>query len=330
MSGGGPPERWLVLRVERPSDPGAAELAVEALLELPVRGVEERDEHFLVYLPSPDGGDPSPAGDDPSPAGNDPSPAGGGSDRIVGRVAAVLEQVVGAPLDIEVRWQPHEEWEESWRRGLAPRRVTSRLVVSPSWMDPELRPGELLVVVDPGMAFGTAEHPTTRGSLRLLDRLVEPGDRIADVGAGSGILSIAAARLGASEVVALELDAWSCAAARENVELNGVTDRVRVHEKAVAPGFLPDEAPFDGVVANIESGILVPLLPGFHAGLRPGGWIVLSGILTGEAADVTGAATDAGFAPEAEEEEEGWWTAAFRSEPETESVTSRPSGDAAR
>src|SRR5690606_29236824 len=133
------------------------------------------------------------------------------------------------------------------------------------------------------MAFGTAEHPTTRGSLRLLDPLVEKGIRVADIGAGSGILSIAAALLGAGRVIAVEMDPWSCRAARENTVLNGVDDRVEIREERVGPELLPGEGPFDGIVANIESGILRPLLPSFARDLRESGWLVLSGILQTEA-----------------------------------------------
>lgn len=117
---------------------------------------------------------------------------------------------------------------EIWRRGLAPRRVTPRIVVSPTWEVPTLTPHEHLVSLDPGLALGTAEHPTTRGALRLLDSRLRAGDRVADVGTGSGILAVAAARLGAGSVLALDVDPWPAAVARDNVERNGLSDRVRV------------------------------------------------------------------------------------------------------
>jgi ribosomal protein L11 methyltransferase len=292
--GAGAPDRWLVLRVRCPADPDRAALAVEELLALPARGVEERDGRLVVYLPPPGDGDPAP---------------------VVERVARRLGPILGEPPRVEARWQPHEAWEERWRRGLAPRRVTSRLVVSPSWCDPRLAPGEIGIIVDPGMAFGTAEHPTTRGSLQLLDRLVEPGHRAADVGAGSGILSIAAARLGAVRVLALESDPWACGAARENVERNGVEERVEVVEAVVTPRFVAGALPLDGIVANIESGVLVSLLPGFRAGLAPGGWLILSGILESEAGGVREAAASEGFRFASEVREDGWWSGAFVSGP---------------
>ncbi len=289
--GGAGPDRWLVVEVDRPADPDHVGLLVEELLTFPVRGVEELEDGLAIYLVA----------------------EGREASEIVDEIRLRLDRVLDAPVDVRFRWQSHQAWEESWKRGLEPRRITSRLVVSPSWVDPELEPGDLLVVVDPGMAFGTAEHPTTRGSLRLLDRLIEPGQRVADVGAGSGILSIAAACLGADEVVALEVDPASCETARENLRRNGVANRVRVEERDVTPDFLPGEALFDGIMANIESGVLLRLVSAFRSGLRGGGWLILSGVLADEAAHVRSAAERAGFRFHTKDCEGGWWSAAFTS-----------------
>jgi ribosomal protein L11 methyltransferase len=177
-----------------------------------------------------------------------------------------------------------------------------------------------VIVVDPGMAFGTAEHATTRGALRLLDPRVRPGDRVADVGTGSGILAIAAALLGAGDVLAVESDAWACAVALENVVRNEVADRVRVLGVEVGPELLPGEPPFDVLLANIESGTLRRLLPGLRGGVRTGGYAILGGVLLDEADGIVRAALEAGFSLDGEDREEGWWTGAFRA-----SLPSRPS-----
>ena len=183
--------------------------------------------------------------------------------------------------------------------------------MSPTWAEPVLRPGDRLLTLDPGIAFGSAAHPTTRGCLRLLVERVRPGQRIADVGTGSGILAIAAALFGARPVLALDSDPWACAAATENARRNGVSGVVSVVEAAVGTEFLPGEAPFDGIVANIESGPLVRRLDGFRGGTRRGAWAILGGILEEESAWVEAAAVRAGFSLEATDSEAGWWSGAF-------------------
>jgi ribosomal protein L11 methyltransferase len=287
-----PPDRWLVLRVPEPGDEDRRGLLVEVLRELTPHGVEERPDALVAYLPAPE-----------------ESP-----ESLAQEIGERLAQSVGetVPLRVETTWQAHEAWSDLWREGFRARRITSRIVVAPTWDPPDPEPGDVILTLDPGMAFGTAEHPTTRGCLRLLDPRVLPGSRLADIGAGSGVLSIAAALLGAAQVLAVELDPWAVSVARENVEINGVEDRVEVRAAAVGPSFLPGEAPFHGIVANIEAGILLPLLPGFQGGLEPGGWVILSGILGTEAAGVVEAAEALGLELEEEDREESWWSGAFR------------------
>lgn len=276
--------------MESPRAEDVRELLIEELLSLPTRGVEDRGDDLVVYLPPP----------------------GEAVEQLLETIRERIARVTGSEVPgIRFRWQEHEEWDDVWRRAFRPRRVTDRLVVSPSWEEPPLEPGDLLITLDPGMAFGTAEHPTTRGCLRLLDGAVRPGDRVVDVGAGSGILSIAAALLGAGRVLALEMDEWACTAAEENARTNGVEGKVTVLTLAVGPEFLPDEAPADGIVANIEAGALTALLPGFRSGLAPGGWLILSGILSHEARGVIQAAGEAGFSLRRPDREDAWWSGLF-------------------
>lgn len=328
MSGSVAPSRWLVLEVPRPDDPERSALVVEILMELASHGVEERDDHLLAYLPDPDDAEQVPVllealtrqlgpllgpstdgrprdGGEDRRHGEDPSDGEGQTD---GEDGSVSEDRV--PL-IHHRWQSHEDWKESWREGLGPRRIGERIVVSPPWSEVDLREDEILLVIDPGMAFGTAEHPTTRGCLRLLEARLTPGERVADVGTGSGILAIAALRLGAVHVVALEPEPWSCEAARANAEVNGVSGRLEIREERVGVDFLPGKEPFDGIVANIESGVLLPRLPGLRRGLRAGGWLVLSGIQLSEAASIRTAAEMAELDFEAEDREGEWWSGLF-------------------
>jgi ribosomal protein L11 methyltransferase len=268
-----PSARWLELGVRCVSAGDLAPLLVDGLLELGGRAAEERDGWFVTHVQSPQD-----------------------LDAFRERAESMLSSLTGLDdIEVSTKWREDEDWAETWKRGLGFRRITDRVAVRPSWVAEPDGPPEIVVVLDPGMAFGTAEHGTTRGCIRLLDRVVSTGESLLDVGAGSGILAIAAALLGASEVIALEGDALACEALAENLERNGVEDRVRLIEGLVDSSGLASYGPVDGVVANIESATLARLLAGFAGALRPGGWLILSGILAEEWPPLRDAAEAAGL-----------------------------------
>lgn len=253
--------RWLEVHV-RAAVPGDLRgLVADALVGAGARGVEERDGSFIAWFEEPE------------------DPPG-----FVKSITVQLASDIGERgLRVEYGWQDHEEWAETWKRGLTSRRITDRIIVHPSWIEPEgVREGDIIVQVDPGMAFGTAEHGTTRGCLRLLDGLVSAGDALLDVGAGSGILAIAAAHLGASSVIAIEADSLACEAMRENLTGNGVDSVVQVVEAFATSEDLGSRGPVDGIVANIEAGLLEPLFDGCVRALHGTGWLIVSGILDHE------------------------------------------------
>lgn len=278
--------RWLEVGVRAPADADRAALVVEGLIALGGRAAEERDGWYVTHLESP--------GDVAS---------------FEAEARGVLRAVTGLQ-DVELRtnWREHEDWAETWKRGLGFRRITDRIAVRPSWVPAPDDAPDIVLVIDPGMAFGTAEHGTTRGCLRLLDRAVRPGDRVLDVGAGSGVLAIAAARLGAAGVVAIEADSLSCETLSENLVLNDVDERVRRVEALVDADALTTYGPVDGAAANIESGTLARLLPGLAVALVEGGWLVLSGILTEEWPTLRAHAEARGF-DLLEVDEDGEWRA---------------------
>ena len=192
--------------------------------------------------------------------------------------------------------------------------MTDRIVVKPTWTEWDAEPGQVVIDVDPQMAFGTGEHATTRGCLRLLDGVVPADGRVLDVGSGSGILAIAAVRLGAREAVAVEYDPDANLNARENLERNGVDGRVRLVEALADDALLAELGTFDVLLANILSGVIRPLLPAMLRALGGSGdgRLIVSGILRVESPDVIRDAEAAGFAIERVDEEEEWWSALLR------------------
>jgi ribosomal protein L11 methyltransferase len=180
------------------------------------------------------------------------------------------------------------------------------LFVVPTW-EAGSYPAEMSIVIEPGGAFGTGDHATTRGVLHLLQDAIRSGDTVADLGAGSAVLSIAAAKLGAARVVAVELDHDAIANAEENVEANGVSGIVTVIEGDAAL-ILPLLAPVDVILANIVSGVLVGMLGLFRSSVPRNGHAILSGVLVAERAMMVQAFNDSGWSIEREHSEGEWWS----------------------
>jgi ribosomal protein L11 methyltransferase len=166
---------------------------------------------------------------------------------------------------------------------------------------------ELPIVIEPAMAFGTGEHETTRGVLLLMQDVIRAGDRVADLGTGSAVLAIAAAKLGAARVAAIELDPDAIGNAEENVAVNGMGDRVTVIEGDAAL-LLPLVSPVRVILANIISSVLLELAPAMRDALAPDGRVILSGILASERAAMLDALAAAGWGLESDYTEGDWWS----------------------
>lgn len=181
--------------------------------------------------------------------------------------------------ELQISERQEEDWANAWKEHFKPLRAGNRVVIAPPWHEyTALSDDEIVVILDPGMAFGTGTHPSSRLCLMGLEAAIRPGDRVLDVGAGSGILAISAAKLGASAVDAVDIEPVAERAAAENAERNGVADRIRV-----AAGSAGADGPFPGrydiVLANIISRVLIELVESIVNSIEPGGTLVLAGII---------------------------------------------------
>jgi ribosomal protein L11 methyltransferase len=203
---------------------------------------------------------------------------------------------------------PVTDWSTAWRSGLGPRRV-GPITIVPTWLEYSPGADELVVRIDPEMAFGSGEHGSTRAALALVVRHLRAGDRVLDFGSGSGILSVAAAKLGAGRAIGIEVDDDALSVSAANAERNGVSDRVTFFHGDAAD-LAPLLGPANLVVSNILRLVNVALLPEVRAALAPGGIAVFSGMEEREAGEFRRALAEANFEVVSETVDSGWWAVA--------------------
>ncbi|MDE2970041.1 MAG: 50S ribosomal protein L11 methyltransferase, partial [Chloroflexota bacterium] len=232
------------------------------------------------------------------------------ADRVARIQAGVQLMGLIKPLSpLEVRTVSLWEWEEAWKAHFRPLRIGARLVVVPTWHEHEAEEGDIVLTLDPGLAFGTGHHPTTRMCLEQLERRIEPGMRILDLGTGSGLLAQAALLLGAEWALALDTAADAIRSSRRNLKAAGLSRRVRI-----ARGTLPHPQAegLDLTVANISAKVLVELAGEIAATLRMGGTLIASGVLDERGDEVREAMLAAGFEELETQQTEDWLALAFR------------------
>ena len=237
----------------------ALELAELRLWELGATGIEERDETTIVR----------------EPGNGDVFLYAAFADADAARRA--IEEL-GAEYPVELVHIPRENWAVEWRRGFGPQRIGKRLLLHPSWEPVQGEAHEVVLTIDPENAFGSGDHETTRLVLAFLDERIRGGERVLDVGCGSGILSIAAVRLGAAFARAIDVEDDAVVVTMRNAALNAVPTRIRASTTPLGE----IEGTYDIVLANIETKVLVHMTEPLRARVAPSGILVLSGILCSE------------------------------------------------
>ncbi|GAB4207622.1 MAG: 50S ribosomal protein L11 methyltransferase [Sandaracinaceae bacterium] len=213
-----------------------------------------------------------------------------------------------APFPARVVHIVGDAWKHRWREFFKPTRIGQRLLVRPSWEPVDACPGDIVLTVDPGQAFGTGTHETTRLVLGELESIVRGGERVLDVGCGSGILAIGALLLGAAKADGIDIDDESMQASAENAAANGVGGRLSVSKRPVGQV----RGLFEIVLANIESRVLVPLAPAIAARVAPAGTLVLSGLLFHEEDEIREAYGALGLEPVRTAREKDWIAMVWR------------------
>ena len=248
----------------------ASEAVANLLFELNATGVELKDNdastvHLIAHYPL--------------------------DDRVSGRMQKLRDflaelpawGIQSHPATIDLKRVKSEKWEEAWKSAFPPRRVGRRIIIAPTWSEIPHDKTEILIRLDPGLAFGTGYHPTTRLTLELLERTVESHHQVVDIGTGSGILTIAAIKLGAKHVNAIEIDPTALPVAAANFQANGVAPQVCLSQ---GDGFKGITNKYHLIIGNILTKAILPMIPSCAQRLYPEGTVIFSGILETELVQV--------------------------------------------
>lgn len=227
--------------------------------------------------------------------------------------AFINQRLTDLGVDFEISHEGvcEDDWADSWKQYYKPIKTGKRLVIVPVWEEYEAAENEITVLMDPGMAFGTGTHETTRLCAGFVENYTKDGCSVLDVGCGSGILAIAAARLGAGECFACDIDPVAVRVARENTELNS-TPNVRCEVSDLLKQTPKISGGYDVIVANIVADIIIRLAPDVGDYLAENGVFIVSGIIEERAEEVVSVLHENGYSVEEERRENGWYAAALR------------------
>jgi ribosomal protein L11 methyltransferase len=213
--------------------------------------------------------------------------------------------LLGIVSGFEWRTLQEEDWAEAWKDHYDIERI-GRIVIRPAWREYTPARDEVVVSLDPGMAFGTGQHPTTRMCLELMQRLLRPGDFVLDLGCGSGILAIAAIKLGAAKCIAVDTEGQAVRASNDNVALNGLSRQISVFDGSLDA--VASDGPYDLILANINAATVIALSQGMFEALKPGREVLAGGVIGEREPEVRAALEVAGFVVDRVQSDGEWRT----------------------
>lgn len=230
-------------------------------------------------------------------------PVDDGLGERLARIKRRVREIIGEEIEFELKQVKEEDWAEAWKQYFKPERI-GKIVVKPSWEEYSPANGEMVIELDPGMAFGTGTHPTTRLCLKLLQEIITSQTKMLDVGTGSGILALAGAKLGAQRITAMDIDPVAVKIALENIKRNQMEELITVYESNLLER--PLDIKFNLVVANIISNAIIEISSQLVKVMEPGGLFLASGIIEERYSEVLDCLFKEGFIHVKHVFEEGW------------------------
>ncbi len=227
---------------------------------------------------------------------------------ISSQLKKLLNEKMIFNYNVEENLIEDKDWNEEWEKSLKVIEITDKLVIKPTFRDYKMKPGQLVITIDPKMSFGTGEHQTTKLVLMLLEKYVKAGMKILDVGSGTGVLAIASILLGAESAVAVDNDEWCYTNGKENCELNSVSSQVDVRLDEIQN--IPENN-FDLITANIQKNILIEISGEIKKKIKSGGIIILSGLLYTDEEDIKRVYSSYGFILKEKKSMDEWIALAF-------------------